>query len=412
MNRAATTDKPDQFVLLLLLVHLLAGWAVVSIYDGVRYLLPGTIIVIAGAVLMVVSNKWWRQTSIYHRYFLFFGLLSCEPQWWHMDFSFTVLIVHALTIIVVSALYLQPLLIWAIAACYSLGFLLFGRNVIALQQETSSLMVLLFLELFIVAGLHMICYIYRENMLLIRKLEREQNFERLGQQQHLATIGQIAASIAHDIRNPLTSIQGFVQLIEKNERRGSYQEYYHIIRTEIARIDKLLREVLMLSKSHTIADSIQAVQLGELLQRLVVLMQPDAIKWNIQIRLHLQKDLVVSGSEEKLQQVFLNVLRNAFEAVQENGNIDILLYEDENQAVVRIRDTGPGIPEDKLDNLFTPFYTTKEEGTGLGLSICQSIIKAHDGSISVRNLPEHGAEFTINIPRVTSFDVKEYAASS
>lgn len=401
MNRSVTTDKPDQFILLLLLVHLLAGWAVVSIYDGVWYLLPGTFIVAAGAVLMFAASAWWSKTAPYHRYWLFLGLFCCEPQWWHMDFSYPVLVVHALTIIVASAVYLQPLFIWIVALSFSLLFTIYRTNETALQMDKPTKWVMLFFVLLIVATLHMLCYLYREHMLFTRKVEREQNFERLGQQQHLATIGQIAASIAHDIRNPLTSIQGFVQLIEKNERRGSYNEYYHIIRTEIARIDKLLREVLLLSKSHTIADSRQSVHLGDLLQRLVMLLQPDAIKSNIQIRLHLQEQ-VVSGSEEKLQQVFLNVLRNAFEAIHENGTIDILLYEEEGQATVRIRDSGPGIPEDKLDNLFTPFFTTKEEGTGLGLSICQSIIRAHDGSIAVRNLPEQGAEFTIHLPVLAS----------
>jgi signal transduction histidine kinase len=236
-------------------------------------------------------------------------------------------------------------------------------------------------------------------MIQNRKLEREQNFERMGQQQHLATIGQIAASIAHDIRNPLTSIQGFVQLIEKNEQRVSFQGYYQIIRSEITRIDTLLREVLVLSKSHTAdAESWELVHLDLVLERLVVLMEPDALKSNIQIRLYLDKKPFVMGSEEKLQQVFLNLLRNAFEAISEHGRIDVILSEQDGEAIILFQDTGSGISPDQLEHLFTPFFTTKKEGTGLGLSICKSIIKAYEGDIQVRNLPDRGAEFKVVLP--------------
>jgi two-component system sporulation sensor kinase C len=236
-------------------------------------------------------------------------------------------------------------------------------------------------------------------MTQIRELEREKNFERMGQQQHLATIGQIAASIAHDIRNPLTSIQGFVQLIEKNELRASYQSYFQIIRSEITRIDTLLREVLILSKSHTVdTKKWKYVHLDVLLKRLIVLMEPEALKSNIQIHLHLNHTPVVKGSEDKLQQVFMNLIRNALEAILKNGRIDIILNEIGGSAVIQFQDTGSGIQDFNQVHLFTPFFTTKGEGTGLGLSICQSIIKAYDGEITVRNLPVQGAEFTVTLP--------------
>jgi signal transduction histidine kinase len=243
-------------------------------------------------------------------------------------------------------------------------------------------------------------------------MERDDNIEKLSKQQHLATIGQIAASIAHDIRNPLTSIQGFIQLIERQERRESYQEYYKIIRSEITRIDSLIREVLVLSKSHTMdMEDWEEVDLADLLQRLVTLMEPDSIKTNIEVELRLERNPQVLGSEEKLHQVFMNMIRNAFEAVVNNGSIRISLTEQSGEAAVRIQDTGTGIPENKLEYLFTPFFTTKEEGTGLGLSICQSIIKAHGGNIEARNRPGGGAEFTVTLPVKQAFALEEAAAA-
>jgi signal transduction histidine kinase len=94
----------------------------------------------------------------------------------------------------------------------------------------------------------------------------------------------------------------------------------------------------------------------------------------------------------------LNLLRNAFEAISENGRIDVILTEQDTAAVILFQDTGSGISPDQLEHLFTPFFTTKEEGTGLGLSICKSIIKAYEGDIRVRNLPDRGAEFKVILP--------------
>jgi len=258
-----------------------------------------------------------------------------------------------------------------------------------------------------------LCLFYQSHLSYTRMKERNDNVEKLSKQQHLATIGQIAASIAHDIRNPLTSIQGFIQLIERQERRESYQEYYKIIRSEITRIDSLIREVLVLSKSHTMdLDDWVEVDLADLLQRLVTLMEPDSINSNIQVEINLEAAPVVMGSEEKLHQVFMNMIRNSFEAVVSNGAIRITLGERNGEAVVRIRDTGTGIPENKLEYLFTPFFTTKEEGTGLGLSICQSIIKAHGGDIQARNVPGGGAEFRVSLPKKQALVLGEVAATA
>jgi signal transduction histidine kinase len=233
----------------------------------------------------------------------------------------------------------------------------------------------------------------------MRTIEREQSFERLGQQHQLATIGQIAASIAHDIRNPLTSISGFVQLMEKSENREYLLEYYQIIRSEITRIDSLLREVLVLSKSHTIeSGALQPVDMGNLLRRILLLLEPEALRANIQVMINVKGNPIVEASEERLHQVFLNLLRNAIEAIAQEGIVEICLSEQNGECVVAIRDSGPGIPTDQIDHLFTPFFTTKSEGTGLGLSICQSIICSYGGTIAVNNLPGRGAEFIIMLP--------------
>jgi signal transduction histidine kinase len=389
----------DEMLIVGLSFHLIVGWIFLHSVGDWGYLVPGTVFLILDALIYQFQRSFWRTSLLYQRFILLLSLASCT-MYLQDYFSISLItILHMIVVIIVSAFYLMPSLIWFISGSYAVGYLMYFFYFGDHKIDYSLVIVSAIFILLIVIALHKICLICHLQMAQIRMLERDQNYERIGQQQHLATIGQIAASIAHDIRNPLTSIQGFVQLIEKNEHRTSYQGYYQIIRSEITRIDNLLREVLLLSKSHTAdKDSWEFVHLGVLLERLVVLMEPDALKSNIQIRLHMNKTPVVMGSEDKLQQVFMNLLRNAFEAVSDDGRIDIILNERNGLAIIQFQDTGFGIDEDNQAHLFTPFFTTKGEGTGLGLSICQSIIKAYEGEIKVRNLPGKGAEFTVTLP--------------
>jgi signal transduction histidine kinase len=394
----------DKMLIIGLLLHLITGWIWFNSIQGKLFLILATGALLLNFIIYISNRSLWRTTIPYHRYVLLLTLVCCTLFIQATFFSSLIPILHMIAVIVVSAFYLIPRLIWFISISYIISYFIFVYDYNLHKSDIHLLLLTIAFILFIVIALHKICLICHLQMTQIQKLEREQNFERMGQQQHLATIGQIAASIAHDIRNPLTSIQGFIQLIEKNEQTNSYHNYFQIIRSEITRIDTLLREVLMLSKSHTAdGDSWNIIHVDTLLERLVLLMEPDALKSNIQIRLHLNHAPVIRGSEDKLQQVFMNLLRNAIEAISENGRIDIILNESDRLAIIHFQDTGSGIDENNEDHLFTPFFTTKGEGTGLGLSICQSIIKAYDGEIKVRNLPEKGAEFTVILPMQLNF---------
>lgn len=399
MNRFTLFRKPDAILAVWLLLHIAAGWWYVAANRSISYFLyPGTLVLLGGS-LYFLHKRWWYRTEQIRKYAILFGLVCFAGQLWDMTYSLPVVVFHMMLIISFATMYFMIELIWMTAVAYFVCILALPIGVSASYISESSMRIFIFIGLAFVFSMLVLCLIYLENLKNIRKLERDNNFERLGKQQHLATIGQIAASIAHDIRNPLTSIQGFVQLIERQERRAGYLEYYHIIRSEISRIDSLLREVLTLSKSHTMdQDSWKKVDLADLLQRLIMLMEPDCVRADVPIVLQLESAPIIFCSEDKIHQVFLNLIRNAIEAIGEHGQIDIVVTEEGEEAVVRIRDTGTGIPENKLDNLFTPFFTTKPEGTGLGLSICQSIVKAYGGAISVRNLPERGAEFTVMLP--------------
>jgi len=378
---------------------------------------PGLAEIVIAAILFVLALIIQRlgnrsKLKSYIPYLYLSNLMVFSLLIWEITRSMAAIVAHAALVMMLSVVYFQPRYIWFTSFAYFAGMLwTYIRHVAVVVNSGQFSVILLPLALALV--LHHVCRTYHRTMQQIREAEQLDNLKKLEQQQHLAIIGQVAASIAHDIRNPLTSIKGFVQLIAKNEPRSSYQEYYRIIGSEITRIDTLLKEVLMLAKSHTVSTQDNAVvNLMEMLNRLAILLEPDAIKCNIQIELQGDGGLCVQGAEEKLQQVFLNLLRNAFEAIRSDGKIEIVLSGRQGQAEVRIRDTGPGIPKELLPKLFTPFFTTKTEGTGLGLPICKTIVEVYGGTIEARNLPGgRGAEFVVRIPQAPA-DVVTLAQSA
>lgn len=384
--------KVDLTIFCGLLLHVFTGWLIYKSDVSVVWLLISTLVVVGSLVIRFATPNAWDRVEPYIRYVYLFSMVLFTLYYWELNHPVTFVLMHILVVLILSALYLQPRLIWFLFACYL-------PVLVMVNYSFDNPHYPLLIVPIAVILLHLICKISLNRITLIRTIEREQSFERLGQHHHLATIGQIAASIAHDIRNPLTSISGFVQLMEKSEKREYYLEYYQIIRSEITRIDSLLREVLALSKSHTIeSEVLQPVHLGNLLSRILLLLEPEALRAKIEFMINVKGNPIVEASEEKLHQVFLNLLRNAVEAIEQEGIVDICVSEQNGEAIVAIRDSGPGIAEDQLDHLFIPFFTTKSEGTGLGLSICQSIIRSYGGTIEVHNLPNRGAEFIIMLP--------------
>jgi two-component system, sporulation sensor kinase E len=239
-------------------------------------------------------------------------------------------------------------------------------------------------------------YIFVENVTKVRSLEQQ-----IRCNQRLATIGQVAAGTAHEIRNPLTSIRGFLQVIGyKLKEFGQQKEqgYIDIMLKEINRINHLVSEFLLLSKPHHM--DLGPVQVNHVLSEILPIIKGEAILHNIDVVVEKNCRLVnVIADEELLKQVFLNLCKNSIEAMGEDGCLSIRLYKEDASdfLVVDIVDTGPGIPENALNQIFEPFFTTKENGTGLGLPICQQIIKEIGGMIRV-NTGEEGTTFSVYLP--------------
>jgi len=229
--------------------------------------------------------------------------------------------------------------------------------------------------------------------------------EQLLQKEKLATIGQMSASIAHELKNPLVSVGGFARRLAKmlaEDHPG--KKWAEIIQQETLRLEKMLDDILSFSRQRLLC--IRGYRLEAVIDKALVLEEEKLQQARVKLNLELPKDLPeMQGDAEQLEQVFINLISNAVQAMAGGGELQIRAQHGwlrgEPAVRVEISDTGGGIPDKAMRNIFNPFFTTKEEGTGLGLPISHRIIEHHQGEIEVVNTSV-GACFSIQLPVMLS----------
>ncbi len=246
-----------------------------------------------------------------------------------------------------------------------------------------------------------------ENSMLYNRIEdanrslREAQ-ERLIQSERLSTIGEMAAGIAHELKNPLVSIGGFARRLHNKLPQGSAErECAETIVQEVQRLEKMLTEILAFSKKSTICYTLCNVV--DIVEDALAIVTPTLEEGRVAVTKHfLEGDFSFLGDCQQLKQVFLNLFWNAQEAMKDGGQMRITISPtrlNSRRAVsVKVADSGGGIQTEVLHNIFNPFYTTKESGTGLGLPISNRIVTNHGGKIRVNNHPGVGVEFNVIIP--------------
>ncbi|MDD7779204.1 ATP-binding protein [Bacillus sp. BLCC1-0148] len=238
-------------------------------------------------------------------------------------------------------------------------------------------------------------------MIIVRDItERKKTEELLNKSDTLAAIGQLAAGVAHEVRNPLTVIKGFIQLFQINKE--DLEKYFDLMLSEIERIEAILQEFLSIAKTDEI--STEKKNIYQIFKNVVSLMNTKAIMTNIQVELYTNsKDIIIECSENQLKQVFINILQNSIEAMPDGGEISIHIKEiGKDGIIISVIDKGIGIPEERIKRLGEPFYSTKEKGTGIGLMLSYKIIESHQGNISIMSEVGVGTTVTIYLPKIQS----------
>ncbi|MHA7734629.1 sensor histidine kinase [Nitrosopumilus sp. S6] len=221
--------------------------------------------------------------------------------------------------------------------------------------------------------------------------ELEKYKTKIIKQEKLSSIGELSSRLAHDIRNPLTVIKATLDIIKaRNTLTEDELEKFNRVDNAMQRINHQIENVLDFVKNKPLVFTSQSIQqiLNSALEDIV---KPQGI--SIDVKGH---DVIIDCDYETIKIVFINIIFNAIQEIGDDGKIKITTESKDNQAIIQIEDNGPGIPEDTLEKIFEPLYTTKQEGTGLGLASCKSIIEQHHGNISVKNNP---TRFIIKIPQ-------------
>jgi signal transduction histidine kinase len=233
----------------------------------------------------------------------------------------------------------------------------------------------------------------------VRRLREElaNKNRQLERRKRLAALGEMAAGLAHEIRNPLGGIQLYANLLRKDvSDRPEMVQIIDKMITGIRSLDALVTDVLALT--HTVQPKFAEEDLVKITQSTMDLVQPLITEKQSQISFNSPMSLLMNCDRNMLQRAVMNLLRNAIEAAGESGQVMIDLNVKHQTIVMQIADSGPGIDPEIADRIFNPFFTTKDTGTGLGLSIVHRIIEAHEGSIKVGKAPLGGALFTIKLP--------------
>jgi PAS domain S-box-containing protein len=223
--------------------------------------------------------------------------------------------------------------------------------------------------------------------------------DELVKSEKLAFTGRIAANIAHEIRNPLTNVAMSVRALEKSLKPGdTASRYIEVIVRNTERINFLITELLNCARPSKL--DLRLHDPHRILHSALESIRPKIKSQNIQVvKKFTARPLKISVDREYIERVFLNIIKNAVEAMPRGGKLAISTESSDESFMARIQDTGRGIPENDIIKLFDPFFSTKKEGVGLGLTVCYGIIVSHGGTIEVESKPRKGAIFTISLPR-------------
>lgn len=256
------------------------------------------------------------------------------------------------------------------------------------------------LEKLLALNLTMMLESYKENYeSLVRKDERSAVEEKLTRAEHLAEIGQLAASLAHEIKNPLAGISGAIQIIR--ESLGGEDPHRPILTEvlgQIRRLDATVKDLLQYARP--IPPRLKRCTVGDVIKRVTGVLREEPALQNVQIEhVGLADGTIVMADENQIEQLLLNLIINAAHASREGDRIVVEANPNEEYVDLIVRDFGAGMSQEVRNHAFEPFFTTKSKGTGLGLSICRRIVEAHGGTMNLESESGHGTTVSIRLPR-------------
>lgn len=242
------------------------------------------------------------------------------------------------------------------------------------------------------------------NQMAFELEEKKKLEEQLHRSERLAALGQLVSGIAHELRNPLGIIRATVQIMEKSvKEKKEVEEYTSIIKEQVDRQNRIIKELLDFARPSP--PRMEPVNLNALLDSVLTFTGGYAKNKGVDLITEKQDNLPpVMADGEKIKQVMVNLILNGIQAIEKKGEMVIKTYTRGDKVIAEFTDTGPGIPREHLENIFNPFFTTKDTGTGLGLAISYQIMKMHHGAIEVESSEGKGSTFRMILPALIQME--------
>ncbi|SFE51208.1 two-component system, sporulation sensor kinase B [Bacillus sp. OV194] len=237
------------------------------------------------------------------------------------------------------------------------------------------------------------------NELVIERSLMKQEIEKA---EKLNTMGELAASIAHEVRNPLTVVKGFLQLMQQDDKDNNHP-YIPLVLSELGRAEVIISDYLNFAKPEF--KKLEDFSLSQVLSDVVMLLNALALKQGVELKSDLKPSLFLFTDRNQLKQAFVNIIKNAIEATPSGGTVTVSLALSGNQALITVADTGKGMTEEQLSRIGTLFYTTKDKGTGLGTTVSVRIIESMQGKVSFKSEVGKGTEVTLRLPAVQNVQI-------
>jgi signal transduction histidine kinase len=247
-----------------------------------------------------------------------------------------------------------------------------------------------------ILGIGVIFYNQQSHLERVRSLEAE-----LSRKERLSELGNLAATVAHEIRNPLNAVSMGLQRLKgefsPTQDQDEYAHFLALMQTEVRRLNDIVEQFLSLARPLNLKR--EAIAIGDFLHEMSALVSGDARASKVQIELRVAPDLPsLTADRNYLKQLLLNLILNGVQAMPVGGGLTIAASADKNFLELTVADRGTGIEPDKLEKIFEPYFTTKTTGSGLGLSISRRIAEAHGGTITVYSQPGRGSRFVVRLP--------------
>ncbi|MBS8266610.1 GHKL domain-containing protein [Mesobacillus boroniphilus] len=336
------------------------------------------------AIYLIRKGNPEKIKYIYFFAFILVDIINNFMVYWGTDGEFKTGHVVEIYFILFSPIFVSNRFFWTMTLGFLIKYALSG-----IVFQTTSVLIAMGLIVFIAAIAWILLLRFQSYIKAITSIHND-----LRQQEKLAVIGQMATAIAHEIKNPLSSLKGFTQLQQEKDKGD--EQYYPIMLNEIDRINAIVNDLLILGKPHTAVKTHK--KLVDIIHYVITVIDPHAQRKDIQMKYDVDDSTVLLCDENQLKQVFINLIKNAMEAMPNGGTVTIHSKIEDGRALISVKDEGCGIPPEKLAKLGEPFYTTKQNGNGLGLMVTKKIIEEHEGTLNIQSEMEKGTIVTISVP--------------